>query len=59
VDRRAGGRRAEGLADAEATTVFGGDDRVGVKDPVIRVADAAGGPGSAAIRWRSRARRTA
>jgi hypothetical protein len=29
----------EGLADAEATTVFPGDDRVGVKDPVIRVAD--------------------
>ena len=28
----------EGLADAEATTVFAGDDRVGVKDPVIRVA---------------------
>jgi hypothetical protein len=29
----------EGLADAEATTVFAGGDRVGVKDPVIRVAD--------------------
>jgi hypothetical protein len=29
----------EGLADAEATTVFGGDDHTGVKDPVIRVAD--------------------
>jgi hypothetical protein len=29
----------EGLADAEATTVFPGDDRVGVKDPVIRIAD--------------------
>ena len=29
----------EGLADAEATTVFPGDDRVGVKDPVIRVGD--------------------
>jgi hypothetical protein len=27
-----------GLADAEATTVFPGDDLVGVKDPVIRVA---------------------
>jgi hypothetical protein len=25
-----------GLADAEARTVFGGDDRTGVKDPVIR-----------------------
>ncbi|HEV3503953.1 MAG TPA: hypothetical protein VG637_01555 [Actinomycetes bacterium] len=29
----------EGLADAEATTVFGGDEHTGVKDPVIRVAD--------------------
>jgi hypothetical protein len=29
----------EGLADAEATTVFPGDDHTGVKDPVIRVAD--------------------
>jgi hypothetical protein len=29
----------EGLAGAEARTVFGGDDRVGVKDPVIRVGD--------------------
>jgi hypothetical protein len=29
----------EGLADAEASTVFPGDDRVGVKDPVIRIAD--------------------
>jgi hypothetical protein len=29
----------EGLADAEARTVFPGDDRVGVKDPVIRVVD--------------------
>jgi hypothetical protein len=29
----------EGLGDAEATTVFPGDDRVGVKDPVIRVDD--------------------
>ena len=28
-----------GLTDAEATTVFGGDDLVGVKDPVVRVAD--------------------
>jgi len=26
-----------GLADTEATTVFGGPDQVGVKDPVIRV----------------------
>ena len=25
-----------GLADAEARTVFGGDDRAGVKDPVVR-----------------------
>jgi hypothetical protein len=29
----------EGLADALARTVFGGDDRVGVKDPVVRVVD--------------------
>ena len=29
----------ERLADAEATTVFPGDDRVGVRDPVIRVGD--------------------
>jgi hypothetical protein len=29
----------EGLADAEATTVFGGDEHTGVKDPVIRVVD--------------------
>jgi hypothetical protein len=29
----------EGLAGAEATTVFAGDERVGVKDPVIRVVD--------------------
>jgi hypothetical protein len=29
----------EGLAGAEARTVFPGDDRVGVKDPVIRFAD--------------------
>jgi hypothetical protein len=29
----------EGLAGAEARTVFGGDDRVGVKDPVVRVGD--------------------
>ena len=29
----------EGLADAEATTVFPGDEHTGVKDPVIRVAD--------------------
>jgi hypothetical protein len=29
----------EGLADAEARTVFGGDDHTGVKDPVIRVVD--------------------
>jgi hypothetical protein len=28
-----------GLADAEARTVFPGDDRTGVKDPVIRYAD--------------------
>jgi hypothetical protein len=28
-----------GLAEAEATTVFPGDDLVGVKDPVIRVTD--------------------
>ena len=28
-----------GLADAEARTVFGGDDRTAVKDPVIRVRD--------------------
>ena len=28
-----------GLADAEARTVFPGDDRVGVKDPVVRVGD--------------------
>ena len=28
-----------GLADAEARTVFGGDDRTGVKDPVIRLHD--------------------
>ncbi|HEV3465521.1 MAG TPA: hypothetical protein VG846_16225, partial [Actinomycetota bacterium] len=31
--------RPEGLADAEATTVFGGDEHTGVKDPVIRFAD--------------------
>jgi hypothetical protein len=50
----------EGLAGAEARTVFAGDDRVGVKDPVIRVgATGAGGPGSAATRWRSRTRKTA
>jgi hypothetical protein len=29
----------EGLADAPARTVFAGDDRVGVKDPVVRVVD--------------------
>ncbi|HJU01689.1 MAG TPA: hypothetical protein VJ966_10845, partial [Actinomycetes bacterium] len=29
----------EGLADAEARTVFAGDERTGVKDPVIRVGD--------------------
>jgi hypothetical protein len=29
----------EGLAEAEARTVFPGDDRVGVKDPVIRFQD--------------------
>jgi hypothetical protein len=29
----------EGLAAAEARTVFAGDDRVGVKDPVVRVGD--------------------
>jgi hypothetical protein len=29
----------EGLADAEAHTVFPGDDHTGVKDPVIRLAD--------------------
>jgi hypothetical protein len=29
----------EGLADARARTVFAGDDRVGVKDPVVRVVD--------------------
>jgi hypothetical protein len=28
-----------GLADAEARTVFGGDDRTAVKDPVVRVRD--------------------
>ena len=48
-----------GLADAEARTVFGGDDRTAVKDPVIRVRTAAGTPGSAATRSTSRARRTA
>ena len=49
----------EGLADAEAATVFVGDQRVGVKDPVIRVADGRWHAWVCCTRWMSRARRTA
>ena len=47
------------LAGAEARTVVPGDERTGVKDPVIRVRAGAGRRGSAATRSLSPARRTA
>ena len=48
-----------GLADAEARTVFGGDDRTASRTRSSVSGTAAGTPGSAATRSTSRARRTA
>ena len=49
-----------GFADAEARTVFAGDETVGVKDPIVqRTPDGGCRHGSAAIRSTSRTRRTA